>query len=152
MKPIHEYTSANYIKKIDSEDRFVAIEDLAKVFEGTEICSNIDKLVSALKEREEIMSTGIGCNIAIPHAKIPEVKDIAYAIGVSKKGIDFDSMDGNPVHLVILVVAGEKQHKDYLSLLSNIMAFLKDPAIKDSVINAENPQQVFEILMSAQAR
>ncbi|HPJ16362.1 MAG TPA: PTS sugar transporter subunit IIA, partial [Spirochaetota bacterium] len=79
MKPIHEYTSADYIKKIDSEDRFVAIEDLAKVFEGTEICSNIDKLVSALKEREEIMSTGIGCNIAIPHAKIPEVKDIAYA-------------------------------------------------------------------------
>ena len=152
MKSIHDYTSPSFIKSIDSSDKFQAIEDLASVFSGTDICSDVTKLVAAVKEREEIMSTGIGFNIAIPHAKIPEVKDIAFSIGISKKGIDFDSMDGNPVNLIILVVAGEKQHKDYLSLLSGIMAFLKDPVVKESIISADSSEIVFNVLKSAQSR
>ena len=150
MKPIFEYTSPKYIKTLATTDKYDAIEELARTFEGSDVCSDVEKLVSALREREEIMSTGIGFNIAIPHAKIPEVSDIAFAVGVSSNGIDFDSMDGNPVHLVILVAAGEKQHKDYLSLLSNIMAFLKDPSVKDQIIKAGSSEKILEILKSGE--
>jgi mannitol/fructose-specific phosphotransferase system IIA component (Ntr-type) len=145
MKKISEYTQSGFIRHLTSVNKYDAIEELARVFEGSDVCQDVDKLVIALKEREEIMSTGIGFNIAIPHAKIPEVKDISFAIGVSKKGIEFDSMDGNPVNLIILVAAGEKQHKDYLALLSNIMAFLKDTVVKEKIINSKTSDDIMKI-------
>ena len=91
------------------------------------------------------MSTGIGFGIAIPHAKINSVKEMAFAVGISDRGIDFDSMDGQPVKLIILVIAGEKQHKDYLRLLSNIMAILKKEPVKEKIISAANPEDIIEI-------
>jgi mannitol/fructose-specific phosphotransferase system IIA component (Ntr-type) len=143
---VTEYTDIKYIKNINSSNKFDAIEELAKVFTGTHLCNDIDSLINALKEREDIMSTGIGAGIAIPHAKISSVKEMAFAIGVSKKGIDFDSMDGYSVNLIILVIAGEQQHKDYLRLLSNIMAILKKEPVKEKIINAASSEEILNIL------
>lgn len=146
MVAVTEYTSLDYIKNIDARDKFEAIEELARVFEGSDLCSDIDLLVNALKEREGIMSTGIGAGIAIPHAKISSVKEMAFAIGISRKGLDFDSMDGHAVNLIILVIAGEKQHKDYLRLLSNIMAILKKEPVKEKIIKATTSEEILQIL------
>ncbi len=146
MVSVTDYTNLKYIKNISAGDKIQAIEELARVFEGSELCSDIDSLVNALKEREGIMSTGIGAGIAIPHAKIASVKEMAFAIGISEKGIDFDSMDGHPVNLIILVIAGEKQHKDYLRLLSNIMAILKKDPVKEKMIKATTSEDILQIL------
>ncbi|HPD77104.1 MAG TPA: PTS sugar transporter subunit IIA, partial [Spirochaetota bacterium] len=140
-----DYTNSKYIKKLQAVDKYEAIEELAMVFKDSDFCDDIETLISALKEREQIMSTGIGFGIAIPHAKINTVKEIAFAIGISEKGIDFDAMDGQPVKLIILVIAGEKQHKDYLKLLSNIMGILKKEPVKESIINASSPEEIIEI-------
>ncbi len=145
MPSVTDYTDSKYIKKLDALDKFQAIEELARVFDGSSFCSDVDSLVMALKEREEIMSTGIGVGIAIPHAKINSVKEMAFAVGISDRGIDFDSMDGYPVKLIILVIAGEKQHKDYLRLLSNIMAILKKEPVKEKIINASTPEDIIQI-------
>jgi len=142
---VTDYTDVKYIKKLDARDKFEAIEELARVFEGSSFCSDIDSLINALKEREEIMSTGIGVGIAIPHAKINSVIEMAFAVGISERGIDFDSMDGHPVNLIILVIAGEKQHKDYLRLLSNIMAILKKEPVKEKIIKAASPDEIVKI-------
>lgn len=146
MSPVTEYTNASYIRQLEARDKFQAIEELARSFEGSALCSDISSLINALKEREEIMSTGIGYGIAIPHAKIQSVSEMAFAIGISRKGIDFDSMDGQPVNLIILVIAGEKQHKDYLRLLSNIMAILKKEPVKETIIQSASPEEIISIL------
>jgi mannitol/fructose-specific phosphotransferase system IIA component (Ntr-type) len=146
MPVVTDYTKAKYIKAIGSTEKYKAIEELALVYKNSEVCSDIDTLIGALKEREEIMSTGIGFGIAIPHAKIDSVKEMALAIGISKKGIEFDSMDGEPVHLVILVIAGERQHKDYLRLLSNVMSIIKKDTVKERIINSSSSEEVLEIL------
>ena len=148
MVSVTDYTSLKFIKNIDSRDKFDAIEELARVFSGSDLCDDIDSLINALKEREGIMSTGIGAGIAIPHAKIASVKEMAFAIGISEKGIDFDSMDGHAVNLIILVIAGEKQHKDYLRLLSNIMAILKKEPIKEKIIKAASSEEILHILQN----
>ena len=145
MKDFTEYTDIKYIKEIKAKDKFDAIEELARVFEGSEVCSNVDELVSALKEREEIMTTGIGFGIAVPHAKIRAVNKIAFAIEISRKGIDFDSIDGNSVNLIILVAAGERQHKEYLKLLSQIMGLLRDENVRRQVISAKEPEKIMEL-------
>ena len=148
MPSVTDYTDIKYIKKLEASDKFQAIEELARVFEGSGFCNDIDSLINALKEREEIMSTGIGVGIAIPHAKINSVREMAFAVGISENGIDFDSMDGHPVKLIILVIAGEKQHKDYLRLLSNIMAILKKEPVKERIIQSSSPEEIIEIFSS----
>ncbi len=146
MEEIHSYTDKKYVKYLSSDNKFKAIEELAMIFKDTDICADIDALIKALIEREEIMSTGIGFGLAIPHAKINVVKKMAFAIGISKKGIDFDSMDGRPVHLIILVAAGEKQHKNYLKLLSSIMSMLKNEQVKEKIIKSESTEEIIEII------
>ena len=146
MISLAETTKPEYVKNLLSVNKFQAIEELARVYDGSEICTDIDALVKSLKEREELMSTGIGFGIAIPHAKITDIKSLSFAIGISKQGINFDSMDGQPVHLLILVVAGEQQHRDYLSLLSNIMTMLKKNEIKEQIISAVTAEEVMQII------
>ena len=145
MSPVIEYIDKKYIKKLVSTDKYSALEELAQVFQGGDVCSDVDVLVKALKEREAILSTGIGMGIAIPHAKVNVVKEMAFAVGISLKGIDFDSLDGKPAKIIILVAAGERQHKEYLRLLSNIMAILRNETVKKNIIEAESPETIMEI-------
>ncbi len=149
MKSVVEYTSVNFVKHLKSQNKYDAIEELALVFKDTDICNDIDALIRALKERETMMSTGIGFGIAIPHAKIRAVREIAFAIGISQKGIEFESMDGKPVYLIILVAAGERQHKDYLKILSSIMNILKDEEIKNRIIQSKSSEEIITILQSS---
>ena len=148
MSAVTDFTNEKFIKIIEAKNKLDAIEELAMAFDGSDVCSDAASLVKALKEREEIMSTGIGFGIAIPHAKIDSIKKMTFAIGISKEGIEFDSLDGEPVYLVILVAAGKKQHKEYLRLLSQIMAILKKDEIKDKIISSDSPAEIIKILGS----
>lgn len=148
MKLIN-YTDRRFIKHLDATDKYAAIEELADLFRDSGICPESQKLISALKEREQMMSTAIGFGIAVPHARIKEVRRIAFAIGISEKGIDFDAMDRAPAHLVILVAAGDLQHMEYLRLLSRIMNLLKQETAKDRIITATDVDQIIDIIKDA---
>jgi nitrogen PTS system EIIA component len=146
MKQLAEYTKTDYIKRLKSRSSLKAIEELATVFSTSDVCSDVTILTHALVEREKIMSTGIGMGIAVPHAKISAVHELAFAIGVSKSGIDFNSLDKKPVHLIILVIAGEGQHTDYLKLLSRILIKLKEKKVLDRIINFSDVEDVIQLL------
>ncbi|HQG43821.1 MAG TPA: PTS sugar transporter subunit IIA, partial [Spirochaetota bacterium] len=73
MGSLLDFTDIKYIKFLKSRNKYKAIEELARVFKGTDICSDIKAFVAALKEREEIMTTGIGFGIAVPHAKLESI-------------------------------------------------------------------------------
>lgn len=145
MGCLKDFTHVSYIKKLKSRDKFKAIEELAMVFKESPVCSDIDEFVQALIEREKIMSTGIGFGIAIPHVKLKSVSNISFALGISKNGINFDSLDGKPVSLIILVAAGEKQHNDYLNLLSKIMSVLKDQNIRKKIKTIKSSEEIINI-------
>jgi mannitol/fructose-specific phosphotransferase system IIA component (Ntr-type) len=145
VKSLIEHTDVHYIKWLTSQKKLDAIRELAEVFTGSEPCPDVDGLIAALTEREEIMSTGIGFGIAIPHARISSVKEMVFAIGISKEGIEFDSFDGSPVRLVILVAAGVQQHREYLKLLSRIMTVIKQGDNKDRIMNASSPEEIINI-------
>lgn len=141
-----DYVDISRIKMITTGDKFAAIEELGRTFSNGKMCADIEDLISTLKEREEIMSTGIGFGIAIPHAKISSVCSLGFAIGIAKNGIDFGSMDGEPVHVILLIIASENQHKDYLGLLSQIMNMLKKPGVKDLLVKAPDSENVLSVL------
>ena len=97
-----------------------------------------NKLIEALIARESLGSTAIGQGIAIPHAKSDCVEKLIAAFGVSKKGVDFDSLDGVPAYLFFLLVAPQDSAGPHLKALARISRLLKDKYFRDSLRACED--------------
>lgn len=104
------------------------------------------KMVEVLLEREELGSTGIGGRIAIPHGKAGQVKELAASLGISKAGIPFDALDGEPVNLFIALVAPEGSAGLHLKALARISSLLKDKAFKKALLAAETREDVIKLV------
>ena len=102
------------------------------------------KMVDVLLEREDLGSTGIGGRIAIPHGKAAQVKELAASLGVSKEGIAFDALDGEPVHLFIALVAPEGSAGLHLKALARISSLLKDKNLKKALLTAASREEVLK--------
>jgi len=104
------------------------------------------KLFEALTARESLGSTAIGQGVAIPHAKSDCVTKLVAAFGLSKKGIDFDSLDGEPVYIFFLLVAPQDSAGPHLKALARISRLLKDKYFRDSLRACEDDKSVVKII------
>ena len=104
------------------------------------------ELLRVLLEREELGSTGIGDGIAIPHGKIRRIKNLIVSFGRSLDGLDFQSMDGKPTHIIFLLVAPENSAGIHLKALARISRLLKDSAFRKNIMEATTSQEIFEII------
>ncbi|OQX70927.1 MAG: hypothetical protein B6D62_03185 [Candidatus Cloacimonas sp. 4484_275] len=110
---------------------------------------SLEDLKKSIVEREKEISTGIGDNLAIPHAIIEGGPKIRGVIGISRKGINFESIDGQPVHIIVLIATPKKNYDLHLHVLANIAKiFGHNPEIKNRLVQAKSPEEVFEILQS----
>ena len=107
------------------------------------------KLTAALMAREQLGSTGIGQGLAVPHAKHNSVGDLVAAFGRSKKGIDFDSLDGEPVYLVFLLLSNKEASGQHLEALAYITKLLRDDLFCRFLREAKNVEEVVELLKEA---
>jgi fructose-specific phosphotransferase system IIA component len=106
------------------------------------------KLIDALMARESLGSTAIGQGIAIPHAKSDCVEKLLGAFGLSRKGVDFDSLDGEPAHIFFLLVAPQDSAGPHLKALARISRLLKDKYFRDSLRSASDEKSVIRIISS----
>lgn len=97
-------------------------------------------------KRESLSSTGIGERIAIPHAKTSAVKNASLALGIYKYGVDYDSLDGEPVNIVFMIAAPEGANNEHLETLSRLSVLLMNPEFKNGLLNAKTPQEVISLL------
>lgn len=97
-------------------------------------------------EREAIKSTGIGHGIAIPHTETDLIEGIHVALGISKTGVNFLSLDGEPVYIFVLVIANKKLNLKYLSLLAHLARILSKKDVINKLKKASTPQKVIEVL------
>ena len=98
----------------------------------------------AVMKREEEFSTGIGHGIGIPHGKSEAVYQAAIAFGISKEGIDFNSMDGQPVNLIFLIAVPNKSDDTHLKILSFISRRLMHSDVRDKLMKAQNYEDILE--------
>lgn len=117
-----------YIKiGLEAEDKDEAFEELVDVFCQASRLNCRDEVLNALKTREKKMSTGVKKGIAIPHGNT-SVLDKAYGVlGISKKGIDYDSLDGEPVYLLFMLVIPQAESEEHLRILKRVSELLQDP-------------------------
>jgi len=144
---LSEILNKNLICFSELEKKQDNLEVLLQMIEKKNLVEDKNKLRKSIFEREDLMSTGIGLGIAIPHVRIKGVDDILISILINKKGIeDYDSLDGLPVKIIIMIVAGDEQHRDYLIVLSRIVKMLKKDFIRKSMIESITKEEVIELI------
>lgn len=135
--------------ELHSRDKKGVLEELAGI-----MCKDrpgLDKsaVVKVLVDREQLGSTGIGEGVAIPHGKLMEVNQPMVCFGRSKKGLDFDSMDGQPAHLFFLLLAPENSSGLHLQVLTRIARLLKNSSFRKSLLEARTPDDIYRIILAA---
>ena len=117
------------------------VEDLGK----TPGVTDVEALKKAILDREEIMSTGVGLTIAVPHAKLPSVKVFTLGLARSAKGIDYDSLDGQPVRIIVTIAAPDNDQNTYLRVLAAVMHVLRNEEKRKAILSAPTAQDVVNV-------
>lgn len=110
---------------------------------------NLESIIAAIMKREELGSTGIGRGVAVPHTKHPSVGQLVGAVGVSRDGIDFNSLDGEKVNLVFLLVSPPDRPGDHLRALENISRQLRDDTFCRFLKQSKTAEDIVQLLEEA---
>ncbi|MBI4668391.1 MAG: PTS sugar transporter subunit IIA [Elusimicrobia bacterium] len=110
-----------------------------------------EEIIGALLDREKLGSTGIGSGVAVPHAKSPRAEKMICAFGISKKGIDFEALDHEPVYIIFLLVAPPNSQSEHLNILARIVQLLKDPALRQALRQAATAQEILNFISAQDA-
>jgi fructose-specific phosphotransferase system IIA component len=132
--------------EIKSKDKEGAISELLGLLEKNHKISDSKTILNAIMEREKLGSTGIGQSIAVPHAKTDQIETLVGALGISKNGTEFDSLDGEPVNIIFLVLASTKSIGLHLKALAKIARLLKDKVFRHTLLECKTPQEALEII------
>ena len=133
------------VPDLKSRNKMGVLEELVAPL--AEIASvNQGELVKVLMERERLGSTGIGGGIGIPHGKMKDLDSLVLGFGLSRKGVDFESLDGKPTHIFFLLVTPENSMGLHLKVLARISRILKIDPFKDRLLNAANGDEILEII------
>lgn len=108
-----------------------------------------EDMVRVLMDRERLGSTGIGDGIGIPHGKLKGLASLAMGFGISRKGIDFESMDNRPTHIFFLLITPENSTGLHLKLLARISRILKSESFKEQLLNAADAEETYAIIQEA---
>jgi len=131
------------VSSITKED---ALKELVEVLAKVEDIGDPKGIVKALIDRENLGSTGIGQGIAIPHGKTDKVKRLIAVLGISKNGVNFDALDGEPVYIFVLLVAPKATAGPHLKALAQISRLLRDTYFCELLRKCKTEDEVFSII------
>ena len=125
-----------------SDDKEYVINELIDLYKENDKVNDIEKVRTAILNREKIMSTGVGKGFAIPHGKTNAVTDVIAAFGKTTRDIDYDALDGNPVHLVFLLVGRDDMVSKHIKLLSRISRLMNKDEFRESLFNSNSKEEI----------
>ena len=129
------------------EDKKQVLERLCTAIGKSGLIGNARELREGIFRREELMSTGIGLGLAVPHVRLDSVKDIAVAVGICRESVaGYEALDGKPVRLVVMIAAATGQHARHIRLLAQIASRMKDAELRETLLAATSPDEVMLVL------
>ncbi len=147
MASIRDLLQQNLIiEDLKATDKNGAIAEFARLLQSAGKVRDAEELVRVLMDREALGSTGIGEGIAIPHAKLPLLREMVVAFGKSSSGIDFHSVDGRPAHLFFLLVTPDDNPGEHLRTLARISRILKNRALRDRLMSASQRAEIHRLI------
>lgn len=133
------------IPELKGESKEDIINELVDLFINDPRVEDIEKVRSSVLDREKVMSTGVGKGFAIPHGKTNAVKEIVGAFGKIKDGIDYEALDGNPVHLVFLLVGKDNLISTHIKLLSRISRLMNKDDFRHRLTEANSADEIVKL-------
>ncbi|TEU07709.1 MAG: hypothetical protein E3J22_00910 [Candidatus Aminicenantes bacterium] len=135
------------IEELDSQDKEGALKEMVNFLKRRKKISKKKELYGKLLQREELGSTAIGEGVAIPHCKMKGVKNPIVLLAISRKSIDFQSLDGNPSNIFFLVVSSPDNPSLNLQILAAIASLVrKSESLLKKILNAKNVSTILEII------
>jgi len=131
---------------ISGKDKYDVLEKIVHAARTSDKVIDETNLLKKVIEREKIKSTGIGGGIGIPHAQTSGVTDIIACLGISEQGLEFNSIDGKPVHIILLIATRERTNSTYLGLLSRIARLFIDESFKQKIIKSNSPEEILHLI------
>jgi mannitol/fructose-specific phosphotransferase system IIA component (Ntr-type) len=112
--------------------------------------ADVAAILASVREREQVLSTGIGSGVAIPHGKTPHIDQLVLTAGVAREPIDFDALDGKPVRLIFLLVGPESASGAHVKALSRISRLLRREQLRADLMAASTPGGFLEIIQASE--
>lgn len=131
------------LESIDKEECF---EEMVDLLVRANKLSDRKEALRALHQREDEATTGIGRAFAVPHGKTTAVKSLTIAIGTSKEGIEFDSIDNKPVHLVLMIFAPPDDPTCHIQALAEVMRLVRIPGFPEKLASSDSPKALLDNL------
>ncbi len=132
--------------QLEAETRDEVFRELIDLLADAGKVSDADEALKAITEREEILSTGIGNGVAIPHAKSSAVDSLVAAFGRSENGVDFKSLDGKPAKLIFLLISPEEEAGLHVRALARISRMLKNTEFRSRLIEGDSEEAIIEVI------
>ncbi|OHB61506.1 MAG: hypothetical protein A2Y12_06955 [Planctomycetes bacterium GWF2_42_9] len=131
---------------LESTNKESVIKELVDLLGDANLLANKEQVFQAVITRESTKSTGIGFGIAIPHGKCTGVKELVMAMGISHKGIDFQSIDGKPVHIVVLLASPVDRTGPHIQALARISRLMLDEDFKNKLQAAQSAEELYKLI------
>jgi PTS system nitrogen regulatory IIA component len=130
------------IRFLKTRDRDEALRELVAAAADADKLHDPEAFLKAVREREKLVSTGIGLGVAIPHAKLSDQPDFFICVGVAPEGIDWGALDGEPCRLVFLIGGPDNRPNDYLQILSSLTVMLREEEIRKNMLKSSSPLDI----------
>jgi len=131
---------------VDSTEKEAAITELVDLLDANGLLSDRDVALDAVLTRERAQSTGTGAGIAIPHGKCNGVRELVMALGIAHEPIEFGSVDGKPVTILILLISPADQTGRHIQALASISRLMLNEQFKQKIEKAASAEEVYELL------
>jgi fructose-specific phosphotransferase system IIA component len=142
-----------YIKiPLTSQNKEGVIRELINMLFEKKAIADKDTVFQAAMDREKIMTTGVGRQVAIPHCKVKDGKGFSIAFGISESGIDFDAIDNQPVKIIFLLVGPEDNPGMHIRLLSRISRLISKEALRDKLLQVNEADEAYQLLKTEEEK
>ncbi|NQT81456.1 PTS sugar transporter subunit IIA [bacterium] len=131
---------------LESVTKDDVLEEMVNVLDSAGKIKNRDTVLKAIVDRERIMTTGIGNGVAVPHCKTSAVDHLVAALGISREGIDFQSPDNQPAHLIFILVAEENNPGPHVRALARLAKLLSSKGVRDALLAARSPEDLLQTI------
>jgi PTS system nitrogen regulatory IIA component len=131
---------------LSATDKPAALTELSGLLAQLAPGIGAGRINEVLSARERLATTGVGDGVAIPHGKLDRLGQICAAVGLSRGGIDFEAVDGQPVHVLVALLAPEQATSDHLKALARVARLLKDPQLRDRLLECASAEEVYQVI------
>lgn len=145
MIRIRDILRPDRVIELDTDVKDIALVQLCAVLADLPEVRDPARLLEAIRDRERVISTGVGMGVAIPHARTNAVTDFVMAVGRHRTGLDFEALDGCPVYLAILIASPESSREAFLNLTADIGALCTRPGFIVAVRDAVTTEDVYRL-------